>query len=99
MLANHKAVKEASKYQIEGLKEEKSDFNFLNNHFVLKVLNKYIASSKEKRLLNKKDYSERCKNIKKNNDDKILNLNKGIQEIKNIMHNKNKQLKKQNIKK
>ena len=99
LLANHKAVKEASKYQIEGLKEEKSDFNFLNNHFVLKVLNKYIASSKEKRLLNKKDYSERCKNIKKNNDDKILNLNKGIQEIKNIMHNKNKQLKKQNIKK
>ena len=100
LLVNHKAVKEANKYQIGGLREEKSDYNiFDNSHTLIKVLNKYITSSKEKKLQNMKDYSESCKNINKNNEDKILNLNKGIKEIKNIIYNKNKQLKKQNFKK
>jgi len=100
LLVNHKAVKEANKYQIGGLREEKSDYNiFDNSHTLIKVLNKYITSSKEKKLQNMKDYSESCKNINKNNEDKILNLNKGIKEIKNIIYNENKRLKKQNFKK
>ena len=100
LLVNHKAVKEAIKNQNTGLKEEKSDFNiFGNSHSVLKVLNKYITSSKEKKLQIIKDYSESPKNIKKNNEDKILNLNKGIKEIKNIIDKKTKKLKRQNFKK
>lgn len=100
LLVNHKAVKEANKYQIGGLKEEKSDFNiFENSQHVLKVLNRYIASSKEKKLQKIKEYSESCKNIKKNNEDKLLDLNNGIKELKNIIYNKNKKLKKQNFKK
>ena len=99
LIVNHKAVKEANKYQIRVLKEEKNDFNIFDySHSVLKVLNKYITSSKDKKIQKLKVYSESCKNIKKNNEDKILNLNKGIKEIKNIIYNKNKQLKKKNFK-
>ena len=98
LLVNHKAV--ANKYQIGDLKNEKSDYNILENSpSALKIIKKYISSSKETKIQKQKDYSESCKNIKKNNEDKLLNLNNGIKELKKIIYIKNKKLKKQKFKK
>ena len=94
---NNKAINEIKKVQIDDYPNEKCDANlFDNNKSVLKVLNKYILASKEKKIKKIKVYSESYKNIKLNNENKILSLNDGIKELNLVISFKNKKLQNHN---
>lgn len=97
---NEKAIDAAKKMQEDEFTKEKKNVNFFENpNNIIKVLNRYIFSSKEKKKKKLKIYSESYKNIKRNNEDKLLNLNNGIKELNYIISYKNKKLKHQkNIK-
>ena len=92
---NDKAQQDAKKIQNNDFLKEKKDINlFENSNNVLKVLNKYILTSKEKRIKKIKIYSESYKDIKRTNEDKLLNLNNGIKELNFIISFKNRKLRK-----
>ena len=94
MELNNKAMVEVQKVQNDDYMNEKNDVNiFDNSNNVLKVLNKYILSSKEKRVKKFKIYSESYNNIKINNEHKLLSLNNGIKELNYEISFKNKKLK------
>ena len=93
MELNNKAMVEVQKVQNDDYMNEKNDVNiFDNSNNVLKVLNKYILSSKEKRVKKFKIYSESYNNIKINNEHKLLSLNNGIKELNYEISFKNKKL-------
>ena len=88
-----KVSEEMKKAQIDDYMNKKTDINiFDNSNTVLKVLSKYIHNNKEKRINRIKVYSESYKNIKRNNEDKLLNLNNGIKQLNYIISFKNKKI-------
>ena len=94
---NNKAMNEVKKVQIDDYQNEKINVNiFDKNNNVLKVLNKYILASKEKKIKKMKIYSESYKNIKFNNENKILSLNDSIKELNLVISFKNKKLQNHN---
>ena len=98
LILNDKAQEEANKLQLDNFKNEKTELNIFDDSTnVLKVLKRYIARSKEKKMRRIKIYSESFKDIKRNNDEKLLNLNNGIKELNFMISYKNKKLKNLNF--
>ena len=94
---NNKAMNEIKKAQIDDYQNEQIDVNiFDKNNNVLKVFNKYILASKEKKIKKIKIYSESYKNIKLNNENKILSLNDSIKELNLVISFKNKKIQNHN---
>ena len=93
LVLNHKAIGEIKNIQNDDYIDENNDINiFDSSKNVLRVLSKYIHSNKEKKIKKIKVYSESYKNINRNNENKLLDLNNGIKELNFIISYKNKKL-------
>ena len=94
LILDNKANEEVKKLKLDDYKNKKQPTNLLDypsNFF--KIFNKYIKTSKEKIAEKLRVYSESSKNVKQNNETRLLNLNNGLKELKHIISYKNKQLK------
>ena len=93
LVLNNKAISEIKKIQNDDYMNEKNNINvFESSKNVLRVLNRYIHVNKKKKIKKIKVYSESYKNINRNNEDKLLDLNNGIKELNFIISYKNKKL-------
>jgi len=100
LILNDKANEEVKKLKLEDYNSKKEPTNILDyQNKVFKIFNKYIKTSKDKADEKLRVYSESSKNVKKNNEVKLLNLNNGLKELNYIISYKNKQLKSFSLKK
>ena len=94
MLIIHKANEEVKKLKLQDYNSKRDPTNLWEyQNKVLKIFNKYIRTSKDKAAEKLRVYSESSKNVKRNNEVKLLNLNNGLKELNYIISYKNKQLK------
>ena len=94
LILNDKANEEVKKLKLEDYNSKRDPTNLLDyQNKVLKIFNKYIRTSKDKAAEKLRVYSESSKNVKRNNEVKLLNLNNGLKELNYIISYKNKQLK------
>ena len=94
LILNDKANEEVKKLKLEDYNSKRDPTNLLEyQNKVLKIFNKYIRTSKDKAAEKLRVYSESSKNVKRNNEVKLLNLNNGLKELNYIISYKNKQLK------
>ena len=94
LILNDKANEEVKKLKLEDYNSKRDPTNLLEHqNKVLKIFNKYIRTSKDKAAEKLRVYSESSKNVKRNNEVKLLNLNNGLKELNYIISYKNKQLK------
>ena len=90
---NEKAMDAVKRTQEDELNKQKSMNIFENQNHIFRVLSRYISSSKKTKEKRFKIYSESYKNIKKNNEEKLIVLNSGIKKLSYILSYKNKKLK------
>lgn len=89
-----KANDEIKKLKLEDYNDKYEQPNIFGYpHNVLKVFKKYLQTSRDNAERRLRIYSESSKNVKKNNETRLLILNKGLKELNYIMSYKNKQLK------
>ena len=89
-----KANDQVSNNQIEDYNDKKSQPNILeDSSHIFKVFNKYVQSSREKAAKRLKVYSQSYKNVKRNNEVRLLNLNKGLKELNSMITYKNQLMK------
>jgi hypothetical protein len=94
LILNDKANEEVKKLKLEDYNSKRDPTNLLEyQNKILKIFNKYIRTSKDKAAEKLRVYSESSKNVKRNNEVKLLNLNNGLKELNYIISYKNKQLK------
>ena len=94
LILNNKANEEVKKLKLEDYNSKRDPTNLLEyQNKVLKIFNKYIRTSKDKAAEKLRVYSESSRNVKRNNEVKLLNLNNGLKELNYIISYKNKQLK------
>ena len=89
-----KANDQTKNNKIEDFNDKKTQPNILvDSKHILKVFNKYVESSREKVAKRLKIYSQSFQNVKRNNEVKLLNLNKGLKELNYMISYKNKLIK------
>ena len=94
LFLNDKVNHQTNNDKIEDYNDKKNQPNILEySSNIYKVFNKYVQTSKEKAAKRLKLYSQSFQNVKRNNEVKILNLNRGLKELNYIMSYKNKQIK------
>ena len=94
LVLKDKANDEIKKLKLEDYNDKYEKPNIFGYpHNVSKVFNRYIKTSRDNTKRRLRIYSDSSKNVKKNNETRLLNLNKGIKELNYIMSYKNKQFK------
>lgn len=94
LILDNKANEEVKKIKLDDYNNRKEPTNLMDYpKNVFKIFDKYIKTSKENYAKRLRVYSESSKNVKRNNENRLLYLNNGIKELNYIMSYKNKQLK------
>ena len=96
LILKNKVNEELKKLNMEDYNDKKETTNILdfpNSNNVFKIFKKYIKDSRDKASNKLRIYSESSKNVKQNNEYKLLDLNHGIKKLNHIISYKNRQLK------
>jgi hypothetical protein len=95
LILDNKAKEELQKIKLENYNNRNDKANVLDyyQNNIFKMFHKYIQTSKEKAAKKLRIYSENAKNVKQNNEKRLLFLNNGLNELNYVISYKNKELK------
>ena len=95
LILDNKAKEELQKIKLENYNNKNDKANVLDyyQNNIFKMFHKYIQTSKEKAAKKLRIYSENAKNVKQNNEKRLLFLNNGLNELNYVISYKNKELK------
>lgn len=95
LILDNKAKEELQKIKLENYNNKNDKANVLDyyQNNIFKMFHKYIQTSKEKATKKLRIYSENAKNVKQNNEKRLLFLNNGLNELNYVISYKNKELK------